>query len=175
MSTLFKRKRSSVKSLSISDSDVNIQQSSPQTPTPEPPSKRKHEKAIRSVPAHISTFDDLNLVPPLLQTCKSLGYKQPTPIQKAVIPFLISNTSSHILALASTGSGKTATFVLPILHHLSNDPYGIYAVILTPTRELAKQIYEQVLALGAGLRVSVTFLPEWSPMPVHCTDRVNVC
>jgi ATP-dependent RNA helicase DDX49/DBP8 len=156
MSTLFKRKRSSVKSLSISDSDVNIQQSSPQTPTPEPPSKRKHEKAIRSVPAHISTFDDLNLVPPLLQTCKSLGYKQPTPIQKAVIPFLISNTSSHILALASTGSGKTATFVLPILHHLSNDPYGIYAVILTPTRELAKQIYEQVLALGAGLRVRAT-------------------
>ncbi len=102
---------------------------------------------------YISTFSDLNLVPPLQQTCSSLGYKTPTPIQKAVIPYLLQNTSSHILALATTGSGKTATFVLPILHHLSFDPYGIYAVILTPTRELAKQIYEQVLALGSSLRI----------------------
>ena len=107
---------------------------------------------------YISTFSDLNLIPPLQQTCRSLGYKTPTPIQKSVIPFLLNNTSSHILALATTGSGKTATFVLPILHHLSFDPYGIYAVILTPTRELAKQIYEQVLALGSTLRVKAALI-----------------
>lgn len=106
----------------------------------------------------IHTFSDLKLSPPLLQTCQSLGYKTPTPVQKTVIPFLLSNTSSHILALATTGSGKTAAFVLPILHHLSKDPYGIYAVVLTPTRELAKQIYEQVLALGATMRIKAALV-----------------
>ena len=151
MSTLFKKKRSSVKNASIAaaNSVVDKTSSSPLTSC----SSVKKERTTKTVPSNISTFDDLKLSLPLLQTCKSLGYKQPTPVQKAVIPYLISNTSSHILALASTGSGKTAAFVLPILHHLSYDPYGIYAVILTPTRELAKQIYEQVLALGAGLRV----------------------
>ena len=107
---------------------------------------------------HISTFSDIKLIPPLQQTCRSLGYKTPTPIQKTVIPFLLQNTSSHILALASTGSGKTASFVLPILHHLSSDPYGIYAVILTPTRELAKQIYEQVLALGSSVQIKAALV-----------------
>ncbi len=109
-----------------------------QKPQPQQPPKQQH----------IATFSDIPLIPPLQQTCRSLGYKQPTPVQKKVIPYLLQNTSSHILALATTGSGKTASFVLPILHHLSYDPYGIYAVILTPTRELAKQIYEQVLAIG---------------------------
>lgn len=106
----------------------------------------------------IATFTDIELSPPLLQTCNALGYKTPTPIQKTVIPYLLSHTSHHILALASTGSGKTAAFVLPILHHLSRDPYGIYAVILTPTRELAKQIYEQVLALGSSVRVKAVLV-----------------
>jgi ATP-dependent RNA helicase DDX49/DBP8 len=122
---------------------------------------------------NISTFDDFQLAPPLLQTCKSLGYKQPTPVQKAVIPFLISNTSSHILALAATGSGKTAAFVLPILHHLSFDPYGIYAVILSPTRELAKQIYEQVLALGAGLRVKASLIIGGMDMTLQACELSN--
>ena len=57
------------------------------------------------------------------------------------------------MALAATGSGKTAAFALPILQRLSNDPYGIYAVIISPTRELAKQIHQQVLALGSSYNV----------------------
>lgn len=152
MSTLFKKKRSTADNQSAAAVTVDSSTLKPSS-TSGSSTIYKKERTTKTAPSNISSFDDLKLTPPLLQTCKSLGYKQPTPVQKAVIPYLIQNTSSHILALASTGSGKTAAFVLPILHHLSNDPYGIYAVILTPTRELAKQIYEQVLALGAGLRV----------------------
>jgi ATP-dependent RNA helicase DDX49/DBP8 len=101
-----------------------------------------------------ASFEDTGLLEPLVQTCRGLGYKRPTPVQRAIIPFLIHNQESHVLSLAATGSGKTAAFVLPILHHLQADPYSIYAVILTPTRELAKQIHQQVLALGSAYNVS---------------------
>jgi ATP-dependent RNA helicase DDX49/DBP8 len=100
------------------------------------------------------TFADLGLVLPLLQMCRSLGLMKPTPVQRTVIPFLLNNTKSHVLCLAPTGSGKTAAFVLPILQHLQQDPYGIYAVVLTPTRELAKQLHQQVLALGSCYKVT---------------------
>jgi len=100
-----------------------------------------------------ASFDDLGLADPLVATCKSLGFTKPTPVQRKIIPFLLQEEKSHVLALAATGSGKTASFVLPILHRLALDPYGIYAVILTPTRELAKQIHQQVLALGSCYRV----------------------
>lgn len=100
-----------------------------------------------------STFEELGLAAPLVTTCRNLGFSRPTPVQRTIIPFLLQEESSHVLALAATGSGKTAAFVLPILHRLVADPYGIYAVILTPTRELAKQIHQQVLALGAAYRV----------------------
>jgi ATP-dependent RNA helicase DDX49/DBP8 len=100
-----------------------------------------------------STFEQLGLAAPLVATCRSLGFSRPTPVQRTIIPFLLQEEASHVLALAATGSGKTAAFVLPILHRLVADPYGIYAVILTPTRELAKQIHQQVLALGAAYRV----------------------
>lgn len=98
-------------------------------------------------------FEDLGLAEPLLTKCKGLGFKRPTPVQRTIIPFLLQEEKSHVLALAKTGSGKTAAFVLPILHRLAKDPYGIYAVILTPTRELAKQIHQQVLAFGSAYSV----------------------
>jgi len=156
MSSLFgksKRKIKSSKQSDISTNDAsNPFPASSSVPVATVPIEKKSTSAKKNQ-KYISTFSDLNLVQPLQQTCNNMGYKTPTPVQKAVIPFLLSNTSSHILALATTGSGKTASFVLPILNRLSFDPYGIYAVVLTPTRELAKQIYEQVLALGSSLRV----------------------
>mmetsp|Transcript_29833 Transcript_29833/g.55969 ORF Transcript_29833/g.55969 Transcript_29833/m.55969 type:complete len:620 (+) Transcript_29833:94-1953(+) len=103
-------------------------------------------------------FQDLGLAEPLVETCKALGFQRPTPVQRSIIPFLLREESSHILALAETGSGKTAAFVLPLLHHLSKDPYGIFAVILSPTRELAKQIHQQVLALGSSYNVESTLV-----------------
>ena len=62
-------------------------------------------------------------------------------------------TGSDVVASARTGSGKTAAFALPILQRLSLDPFGIYALVLTPTRELAFQIAEQFRALGAGMNL----------------------
>lgn len=104
-----------------------------------------------------STFADIGLCSPLVQTCRKLGYTKPTPVQRAIIP-LILNTSNNILTLSATGSGKTASFALPLLHNLSFDPYGIYAIILTPTRELAKQIQQQILALGSSWKISVALI-----------------
>jgi len=195
MSTLFKRKKSSHSATGHSNSSTaNFDHSNEDVDAYTNPtlnssiSKRsslEQQQEGNKVPSsssssvlqdnlnNISTFDDFHLVPPLLHKCKSLGYKQPTPVQKAVIPYLISNTSSHILALAATGSGKTAAFVLPILHHLSFDPYGIYAVILSPTRELAKQIYEQVLALGAGLRVKASLIIGGMDMTLQACELSN--
>jgi ATP-dependent RNA helicase DDX49/DBP8 len=97
-----------------------------------------------------STFADLGLAEPLVKTCHAMGFTKPTPVQRTMIPFLLQEEHTHTLTLAATGSGKTAAFVLPILQRLQADPYGIYAVILTPTRELAKQIHQQVLALGSS-------------------------
>ena len=110
-------------------------------------------KFHRSKLDSLAKFEDLGLAEPLLLKCQSLGFKKPTPVQRTVIPFLLQHDQAHCLALAKTGSGKTAAFVLPILHRLALDPYGIYAVILTPTRELAKQIHQQVLALGSAYSV----------------------
>jgi ATP-dependent RNA helicase DDX49/DBP8 len=63
---------------------------------------------------------------------KSLGIHHPTAVQKACIPAILKGTDT--LAAAKTGSGKTAAFAVPILHSLSRDPHGFYALILTPTR-----------------------------------------
>eukprot|EP00980_Cylindrotheca_fusiformis_P029624 scaffold23625_cov137-Cylindrotheca_fusiformis.AAC.9 len=118
-------------------------------------SKRNNEEKEFQRPklAPWASFEDLGLAEPLVETCKALGFKKPTPVQREIIPFLIQEESAHVLALAATGSGKTAAFALPILNRLSFDPYGIYAIIVSPTRELAKQIHQQILALGSSYNV----------------------
>lgn len=87
----------------------------------------------------------------LVSALKTLGITEPTPVQTACIPAVLDGR--NVVASAETGTGKTAAFVLPILQRLSEDPYGIFAVILTPTRELAFQIAQQVTALGARIAV----------------------
>lgn len=114
-------------------------------------SRRKRE--LEHLQSPWTKFEDLGLAEPLLAKCKSLGFKKPTPVQRTIIPYLLQEDKAHVLALAKTGSGKTGAFVLPILHRLALDPYGIYAIILTPTRELAKQIHQQVLAFGSAYNV----------------------
>lgn len=99
------------------------------------------------------TFKDLGLCDWICSSTQSVGYKYPTEIQRACIPAIISGRD--VLACAETGSGKTAAFVLPILQKLSEDPFGIFSLVLTPTRELAIQISEQIAALGSALGVTV--------------------
>jgi len=102
---------------------------------------------------HTSTFQKLGLCDWICRNVSALGYKHPTEIQNACIPAILQG--KDVLACAETGSGKTAAFVLPMLQILSQDQYGIFGLILTPTRELALQIAEQVAALGATLGVTI--------------------
>ncbi|KAJ9164489.1 hypothetical protein P3X46_024061 [Hevea brasiliensis] len=96
-------------------------------------------------------FSDLGLAEWAVQTCKELGMKRPTPVQAHCIPKILAGRD--VLGLAQTGSGKTAAFALPILHRLAEDPYGIFALVVTPTRELAYQLAEQFRALGSCLHL----------------------
>lgn len=82
----------------------------------------------------------------LCETCESLKWKTPTKIQKEAIP--IALLGKDIIGLAETGSGKTGAFAIPILQALLENPQRYFALILTPTRELAFQISEQIEALG---------------------------
>lgn len=109
------------------------------------------------------TFQDMNLIAPLLQAVKDAGYETPTPIQQSTIPLALSG--SDILGCAQTGTGKTAAFALPILQKLAPAAHAprfrpIRALILTPTRELAQQIYDCILSFGSrrlSLRAAVIY------------------
>lgn len=78
------------------------------------------------------TFKELGLSDWLCSVCKSLGMSRPTHVQDGCIPAILQG--KDVIGLAQTGSGKTAAFALPILQRLAKDPYGVYAVVLTPTR-----------------------------------------
>ena len=101
----------------------------------------------------LETFEHIGLSPWLVDACVELGLKRPTPIQAACIRPALAG--QDVLGSAETGSGKTAAFVLPMLQALSCDPFGVFSVILSPARELASQIADQVTALGSGMGVRV--------------------
>ncbi len=89
----------------------------------------------------------MGLAPEVLAGLTDMGFTEPTPIQSKAIP--LAMTGRDLIASASTGTGKTAAFLLPILQQLAGtEPGKLRVVILTPTRELALQIDEQALALG---------------------------
>jgi ATP-dependent RNA helicase SrmB len=95
-----------------------------------------------------SSFSSLSLAEPLLLAVSKLGFKQPTPVQQQAIPLALEH--KDLLVSAETGSGKTAAFLLPALHHLLTLPsgkLGTRVLILVPTRELAQQIFRQCLQL----------------------------
>ena len=94
-----------------------------------------------------SPFDECQLIPALVEAVRDMGYTRPTPIQAEAIPVVLAGRD--LIACASTGTGKTAAFLLPILQRLYGTSHGkLRALILSPTRELAMQIDEQALALG---------------------------
>jgi ATP-dependent RNA helicase RhlE len=111
----------------------------------------------------ISTFADLGLADSLLRAITETGYTAPTPIQAQAIPMVLQG--GDLLAAAQTGTGKTAGFVLPILHLLMNTepqlrkPGRPRCLILTPTRELTAQVEESVQTYGkhAPLKSMVMF------------------
>ncbi|MEY3062087.1 MAG: ATP-dependent helicase RhlE, partial [Pseudomonadota bacterium] len=110
----------------------------------------------------IMKFEELNLAPAILQAVQEQGYDTPTPVQAQAIPFVLAG--HDLLAGAQTGTGKTAAFMLPILHKLSlaeagRNKFGgkaIRALVLTPTRELAAQIQESAKDYGKYLSLQST-------------------
>jgi ATP-dependent RNA helicase RhlE len=110
-------------------------------------------------------FEQFNLDSRLMVGIKKAGYDTATPIQEAAIPAALRGRD--IIGTAQTGTGKTAAFVLPILHRLLEGPRNVTRVlIVTPTRELAEQIHDVVKALSAGTRLrSATIYGGVGPAP----------
>lgn len=110
-------------------------------------------------PAHTATgfspgFAALGLEASLLTTLETLGYEEPTPIQREAIPALLAG--KDVLGQAATGTGKTAAFTLPMLQRIARGPKAKpSALVLVPTRELAIQVGEAVQRYGKELRTSV--------------------
>ena len=103
------------------------------------------------------TFDQLSLEPALLRAVAEQGYETPSPIQKMAIPAVLGG--SDLMAAAQTGTGKTAGFTLPVLQLLQSKPRiqkspHPRVLILTPTRELAAQVFDSVKTYGKHLRLS---------------------
>jgi len=94
-------------------------------------------------------FTDLNLSESLLAGLRDVQFDEPTPVQEKAIPIVLSG--KDLIATAQTGTGKTGAFVIPIMDQIlkNNDKReGVKALILSPTRELAKQIDEEIFAIG---------------------------
>jgi ATP-dependent RNA helicase DeaD len=98
-------------------------------------------------------FIDLHLRPELMQAVADLGYAEPTPIQSAVIPIML--TGADVIGQAQTGTGKTAAFALPILNNLEPAQRHVQALVLCPTRELALQVADAVSNFGKVQEVRV--------------------
>ena len=99
------------------------------------------------------SFNQFSLDQRVISGIKSVGYTTPTPIQQQAIPIALKG--GDLLGLAQTGTGKSAAFILPILHRLSIKPPSrhVRALIVVPTRELAEQIHQATIALGKHTRV----------------------
>ncbi|MFN4104228.1 MAG: DEAD/DEAH box helicase, partial [Tepidimonas sp.] len=105
------------------------------------------------------TFEELQLLPAIVEAVREQGYETPTPIQAEAIPAVLAG--HDLLAGAQTGTGKTAAFTLPMLHLLASrgetpkrgQPRPIRALVLTPTRELAAQVEDSVKAYGKHLKL----------------------
>ncbi|KAJ1915676.1 putative RNA helicase [Tieghemiomyces parasiticus] len=106
-----------------------------------------------SGPAQPLNFRQLGIDSWLNEALAAMAIHYPTEIQRECIPPTL--TGKDIIGGAKTGSGKTAAFALPILQKLSEEPFGVFALVLTPTRELAFQIAEQFRALGSHIHARV--------------------
>jgi len=95
------------------------------------------------------TFSDFGFSSPVLEALARKGFEEPTPIQALAIPVLLSG-SSHLVARARTGTGKTAAFGLPLVERLSSPAPKVRALVLVPTRELAVQVSGEIASFAPG-------------------------
>ncbi len=107
----------------------------------------------------MTSFSSLPLREELARAISDMGFETPTPIQQKVIPQLLSQPID-IIGLAQTGTGKTAAFGLPLLHHTDVSQKHVQTLVLSPTRELCMQIQEELHRYGAhmrGLRITAVY------------------
>jgi len=104
------------------------------------------------------SFEKLGIIKPLLRAVESMGFKEPTTIQQRAIPLVLAK--SDIFATAQTGTGKTAAFGLPLLQRLRKpvEGRGVRGVILSPTRELSIQIYEDLENYAQNMDIKIMIL-----------------
>ena len=98
-----------------------------------------------------NSFENMKLEKWIKKIITYLSYKEPTEVQKYIIPQILKNKS--VIAISKTGTGKTASFCLPILSELSKNPFGLYAIILEPTRELVLQVEEKLKLYSTGFNL----------------------
>jgi ATP-dependent RNA helicase DeaD len=101
----------------------------------------------------VSPFESLGLQPEFVQAVEKMGFVDPTPIQSSAIPLLLEGRD--VIGQAQTGTGKTAAFILPLLQKLEPSNGKVQALVLAPTRELAKQVADAALLLAQKTRVKV--------------------
>ena len=88
----------------------------------------------------MSSFRELGVSERILKAIEELGFEQPMPVQEAVIPYLLEEGSGDVVALAQTGTGKTAAYGIPVIQQTDVDSSEAQFLILSPTRELCVQI-----------------------------------
>ena len=107
-------------------------------------------------------FKELGISDKTVQTLESMGFKEPTPIQKDSIPYALEG--HDILGQAQTGTGKTGAFGIPLIEKVVGEQ-GVQSLILAPTRELAMQVAEQLKVFSKGQNVQVVTV--FGGMPIE--------
>lgn len=108
----------------------------------------------------MKTFEELGVGEPLRRAIEELGFETPMPVQEAVIPHLLGDDGGDVVALAQTGTGKTAAFGLPVLQRIDPSEHVPQALILAPTRELCLQI-------AGDLADFSKYIPDVTVLPVY--------
>ncbi len=114
----------------------------------------------------MKTFEELGIVPSILQAIAEMGYESPMPVQEQVIPLLLGE-ETDLIALAQTGTGKTAAFGLPLLQRIDINKLYPQALIMAPTRELCLQI-------AGDLADYAKYIPNLHITPVYGGANIEV-
>ncbi|KAJ9154728.1 ATP-dependent RNA helicase DBP8 [Pleurostoma richardsiae] len=142
----------------------------------------KNSSALHELPQGVNapidphtSFDSISVKPWLVKSLASMAIRRPTGIQKACIPEIIKGRDC--IGGSRTGSGKTVAFAVPILQKWAEDPSAIFAVVLTPTRELALQIYEQFKAISSPQTLKIILVTggaDMRPQAIELAKRPHV-